>query len=346
MNYKDYYKVLGVKKSAAKDEIKKAYRSLARKYHPDVNADDPAAAKRFKEIGEAYEVLGNEENRKLYDQLGAQWKNYKRSGGSSSDFNWQQWARSQRGGGPGAGFGSGAGQAGSAGAGYRTAADFFGGGDFSDFFEQIFGGGMSRGYQRQQRNRPGSGFREQAYDWGGRMSAEKGKDINAELAITLEEAWHGVEKNVRVKQKPIKIKIPAGIRSGRRLKLRERGHPGKNGGPAGDLYIKIDIKPHPVFSREEDDLYTNVDVSLYHLLLGGVVRVPTITGSVKIKVPPESQAGKVMRVAGHGMPVFQQEGKRGDLYVTLQALLPEKLTSREKELFKQLADIRGEKTAG
>ncbi|MDG5767985.1 J domain-containing protein [Balneolales bacterium ANBcel1] len=337
MNYKDYYKTLGVGKQASKDEIKKAYRKLARKHHPDVNPDDKGAAKKFNEISEAYEVLGNDENRKLYDQLGADWKHYKRAGeqggGQSGGFNWQQWARDQ-----------GAGRAGRQ---HRsqTGGDFFSGGDFSEFFEQVFGGGFGRSQQQQRRTRPGADFRDTAYQWGADTATRKGKDVNAELEISLEEAYKGVEKSVRVNKRPMKIKVPKGIPEGRKLKLRGKGLPGTNGGEAGDLYIRIKIKPHDVFTREGDDLYTTIDVGLYQLLLGGVVTVPTMTGNVKIKVPPESQPGKVMRIAGYGMPVLQSEEKKGHLYATLQVKLPEKLTGKEKKLFRELADIRGEKTA-
>lgn len=329
MNYKDYYSILGVKKGASKDEIKKAYRKLARKYHPDVNPDDKEAARKFNEIGEAYEVLSDDENRKLYDQVGADWKKYKQAGAQSGDFNWQQYARNQ--GGPGGRHTYS-----------RTAEDFFGGGDFSDFFEQIFGGGINRGQQRQRRARPGADFRDAGYGWDVRTESRKGKDITAELQITLEEAYHGTEKSVRLNKNQMKIKIPKGIYSGRRLKLKGRGQPGTGGGEPGDLYIKVTIKPHEVFTREDDDLYTNVEVSLYKALLGGTMEVPTMNGTVKIKVPAESQPGRVFRLRGYGMPVFQQEEKKGDLFATLQVRLPEKLSKKEKEMFRELAEIRKE----
>ncbi len=327
MNYKDYYNTLGVKKGASKEEIKKAYRRLARKYHPDVNPDDNSAVKKFNEISEAYEVLGNEENRKLYDQLGADWKRYKQSGGQSGDFNWQQWAQNQ---------GAGRRQH----AYTRSTEDFFSGGGFSDFFEQIFGGGMHGGAFHRQRTRPGADFEDHPYTWGSRTASEKGKDIHAELDITLEEAYRGVEKSVRVNKNQMKIKIPKGIHSGRRLKLKGRGHPGVRGGEPGDLYIKINVKPHDVFTRNNDDLNFIAEVGLYEAILGGVIEVPTMTGSVKIKVPPESQSGKVMRLAGYGMPVFQSENRKGDLFVTLQVVLPEKLSEKEKDLFRELEKLR------
>lgn len=330
MNYKDYYSTLGLKKNASKEEIKKAYRKLARKYHPDVNPDDDTAVKKFREISEAYEVLGNEENRKLYDQLGSDWKRYKQGGSQGADFNWQEWARSQ-------------GARNRQHAYSRSAEDVFGGGDFSDFFEQIFGGGFNMGQQGQRRARTGADFFDPSYGRGATHVPQKGKDIHAELDITLEEAYNGTEKSVRVNKKQMKIKIPKGIYDGRRLKLKGRGQSGSQGGEPGDLYIRINIRPHELFTRENDDLHATVNVSLYQMLLGGVTRVPTMTGSVKIKVPPESQPGKVMRLAGYGMPVFQSENRKGDLFVTLQVALPEKLNDKEKKLFRELADLRGEK---
>ncbi len=330
MNYKDYYSALGLKKNASKEEIKKAYRKMARKYHPDVNPDDATAVQKFKEISEAYEVLGNEENRKLYDQLGSDWKRYKQDGGQGADFNWQQWARSQ-------------GARNRQHAHSRSAEDFFRGGDFSDFFEQVFGGGSNMGQQGQRRTRTGTDFFEQSYGRGAGPVPQKGKDIHAELEITLEEAHKGTEKSVRVNKKQMKIKIPQGIYDGRRLKLKGRGQSGGQGGESGDLYIRINIRPHDVFTRENDDLHVTVNVGLYQMLLGGVISVPTMTGKVKIKVPPESQPGKVMRLAGYGMPVFQSENRKGDLFATLQVALPEKLSEDEKKMFRELADLRGEK---
>ncbi len=337
MNYKDYYKILGVNKDASKDEIKKAYRRMARKYHPDVNPDDKDSAKKFNEISEAYEVLSNDENRKLYDQVGADWKQYKRAkeqGGAqggpySGDFNWNQWAQNH-------------GTRGRRSGHTQTDNDIFSGGDFSDFFEQVFGGSFGRG---QQQRRTGADFRDNAYQKGTETGSNKGKDINAELEITLEEAFKGVEKSVRVNKNQMKIKIPKGIGDGRKLKMKGKGYPAQFGGEGGDLYIKVKIKPHEIFSRDGDDLYTTVETGLYQAVLGGVVKVPTMTGSVKIKIPPETQPGKVMRVAGYGMPSSKSGNKNGNLYATVQVTLPEKLSDKEKQLFKDLADIRGEKTA-
>lgn len=342
MDYKDYYSILGVKKGASKEEVKKAYRSKARKYHPDVNADSKEAAQKFKEISEAYEVLGNEENRKLYDELGANWKMYKQAGaqagstagsgrrGSPYDqAHWQQWSSRQQGGGSHA----------------RGGSEFFGSGDFSDFFEQFFGGaasgaGAGSGFNQSGSQESGGGFRE-AFRWGESSRSEKGKDIHAELPVTLEEVFAGTEKSVRVHKNQIKIRIPKGIPEGRKLKIKGRGGKGTGGAEAGDLYIRITCKPHEHFSREGDDLYTRISVSMYEALFGSVVSVPTISGSVKIRIPPQTQPGKMMRVAGHGMPVFQSKDRRGDLFVTIQVALPEQLTPEEEKFLREMAERRG-----
>lgn len=338
MNYKDYYSTLGVVKNASRDEIKKAYRRLARKHHPDVNPDDDTAAHTFKEISEAYEVLGNEENRKLYDQLGADWKRYKQAGGQQADFNWQNWARTQGARTQGARTGQHTHS--------RSTRDFFGGGDFSEFFDQVFGGGFHPEQHGQRHTRSGPDFRGKPFGNPAASVSQKGKDIHAELEITLKEAYKGTEKSVRVNKKQMKIKIPGGIHDGRRLKLKGRGSPGIRGGETGDLYIRIRVRPHERFVREEEHLHTTTNVGLYQMVLGGVVQVPTMTGKVKIKVPPESQPGKVMRLAGYGMPVFQSENRKGDLFVTLQVTLPEKLGNEEKKLFQELAARRSEDVSG
>lgn len=336
MEYKDYYKILGVNKNASQDEIKKAYRKLARKYHPDVNKDDDGAAKKFNEIQEAYEVLKNPEDRKLYDQVGANWKQYKQqNGGSTSDFDFNQWrdmggGRSRQrtyhfSGDPASGFGG--------------AEDH----PFSDFFETIFGRGFGGGgpsggtdpfSQRRQHNDPFSG--QQQYQ---QQQQQAGRDLNAALEITLQEAFKGVTKSVSIRGERIKVKIPAGIEDGQRLKITGRGDKGP-GGKAGNLFIKIQIKPHPKFRREGKDLYTDVPVDLYTAMLGGEIKVPTMSGSAKIKIPPETQPGKTFRLSGQGMPEFKKTEIRGDLYAKVDVQLPSNLTDEEKELFKQLQAMR------
>lgn len=343
MEYKDYYSILGVKKGASKEEVKKAYRSKARRYHPDVNADSEEASRKFKEISEAYEVLGNEENRKLYDELGANWKMYKQAGAGTgprhdrgrrgSAYDHMHWSSGQ--------------QAGRSQTGGRS--DFFGAGDFSNFFEQFFGGAASTQGAGSTFRQPGSresdgGFRE-SFRWGESSNQQKGKDIHAELPVTLEEMFSGTEKSVRVHKNQIKIRIPKGIPEGRKLKIKGRGNKGTGRAEAGDLYIKIVCKPHEQFTREGDDLYAKISVSLYEALFGSVVSVPTLSGSVKIRIPPQTAPGKMMRVAGHGMPVFQTKDRRGDLFVTIQVALPDKLSSEEEKFLRSMAERRGVRLA-
>ena len=331
MKYKDYYKILEVSKSATAEEIKKSYRRLARKYHPDVNKDDPQAEKKFKELQEAHEVLGNPENRKLYDQVGSNWKNYKNSGaqpgGAGGGFDWSDFMRQQQ----------------AANSGRRQRAyqyqnrggqDPFGGGSggFSDFFESIFGGGFENqrsygggAYSQQNRQQPtGTG---------------KHKDVNAELDITLAEAYNGSSKTFSFQGERLKITIPPGITDGKKLKLTGKGKRGKSGN-AGDMYITIKVKPESTFEQKGLNLYCDVHVDLYTAVLGGTANVPTPTDSVKIKIPAETQSGKTFRLAKLGMPEFRNEEKRGDLYARVMIDIPENLSEKEITLFKELASIR------
>lgn len=328
MEFRDYYSILGVKKGASKDEIKKSYRKLARKYHPDVNPNDSEALKKFKQVGEAYEVLSNDENRKLYDQAGADWKRYKQAGAQSGDFNWQQWANRQR--------------AQKHQHAYSQSGETpFGAEDFSDFFEHIFGGGQP--FRHSQKRGASSGpFGGAPFEWQTQTppKPEKGKDLSATLEITLEEAYEGTEKSVRLNKEQIKIKIPKGIKSGKKLKLKNRGGPGARGGVCGDMYITVVVRPHDVFQREENDLYTETDVGLFQALMGGTATIPALSGKVKIKIPPGSQPGKVMRLKGFGMPVFGKEEQKGDLYVTINVQLPENLSEQEKELIRKWEKLR------
>lgn len=321
MEYKDYYKILGVDRNATQKEIKAAYRKLAREYHPDVNPDDPTAQERFKEINEAYQVLGDPEKRKKYDELGANWRQWERMGGRPEDFDWSQWTTT----GPG---------------GQRVYVrygtpedleDLFGGGfgGFSDFFEQIFGGI--------------GGFRPTP-DIGGwqRPSArpQKGRDIEQPVEITLEEAFHGTKRLVQMNGHRIEASIPRGVKTGSRVRIRGQGMPGSAGAPPGDLYLKVKVKPHPTFKQKGDDLYVDVEVPLYTALLGGEVRVPTLTGSVMLTIPPETQNGQTFRLAGQGMPKLKNPQERGDLFARVKVKLPRNLTSREKELIRQLKALR------
>lgn len=338
MEYKDYYKTLGVDKKASQDEIKKAYRRLARKYHPDANANDPEAEKKFKDISEAYEVLSDPEKRKLYDQVGSNWKQYQQQGAGAGDMDWQQWGRQQAGGGPGSG--------------YRTYTytnrgdvdmeDLFGGDSpFSEFFETLFGGGGAgaAGRSADPFAERTSRRSRRAGRSGGRQAAP-GQDVEAEMSVSLEDVYHGTERTFELNGEHIKVKVPAGIRHGQKLKLSGRGQQGMMSGQRGDLYIKINIEPHSTFTREGDDLYTTVPVDLYTAVLGGSAKVPTLSGkTVKIKIPEGTQQGKTFRLSGQGMPVFKNPKKHGDLYARVEVQIPEKLSKKEKELFQQLATM-------
>ncbi|MEX0686461.1 MAG: DnaJ C-terminal domain-containing protein [Balneolales bacterium] len=319
MEYKDYYKTLGVTKKASQDEIKKAYRKLAAKYHPDVNPDNKEAEIKFKEVSEAYEVLKNPEDRKMYDQMGSDWKQYKRSGGQAQDFNWQEWQQRSRG--PNQRTYS-----------YQGSPGFenqFGGeSPFSDFFESFFGGrtgGFGTDPRTGQRQGP---------------IQVKGRDLNAELDITLDDAYHGSHKSFMINGQRIKIKIPPGIENGKRLKLKGKGEPSHGGGPAGDLFIKIRITSHELFRRDGENLHIELPISLYTAVFGGKANVPTPGGELKIKIPPETQPGKTLRLTGRGMPKADNSKERGNLYVKLMVKIPENLTSKEMELFKKLAELR------
>ena len=316
MAYIDYYKVLGVGKNATQDDIKKAFRKLARKYHPDLNPNDPSAKDKFQEINEANEVLGDPEKRKKYDEYGEHWKHADefekqkqqygtggfggRAGGFGSDGNGSYWYSSNG----EEGFGGGGGCGGNA-------------VGFSDFFEELFGHrGAGAGSGR------GAGFR--------------GQDYNAELQLSLREAAVTHKQVLNVNGKNIRITVPAGIANGQTIKLRGHGAPGVNGGPDGDLYITFVIPDDPVFKRLGNDLYVTAPLNLYTAVLGGEETVDTLDGKVKLKVKPETQNGTKVRLKGKGFPVYKEEGKFGDLIVTYNITIPTNLTEHQKELFRQL----------
>jgi len=324
MEYKDYYKILGVDKTASEDEIKKAYRKLARKYHPDVNPNDKASEEKFKEINEAYEVLSDAEKRKKYNQFGSQWKQYTSAGGRPEDFDWRQWA-------------SGAGN--STGGTYtRTVSpeefeQMFGGGSgggFSDFFETLFGGlaGM-RGASQSNRGRTYT------------TRPRKGRSSEHKLQISLEEAFHGTTRMLTWDDgRRIEAKIPPGVKTGSKVRLRGQGEPGVAGGEPGDLFLKIEVLPHPIFKREGDDLKRKISVDLYDAILGGEVDVSSIDKTVKLRIPPGTNNGKVLRLRGLGMPKLKNPKQRGDLYVTVDVKLPQNLSKKEKQLFEELRNLR------
>jgi curved DNA-binding protein len=292
MEFIDYYKILGIDKNASEEDIKKAYRKLARKLHPDLNPNDKDAHQKFQQVNEANEVLSDPEKRKKYDTYGKDWQHadqfeqQKRSGGQSQSAGGQQ---------------------------FYGEAD----GDFSSFFESMFGG---------------SGRRSQA--------KFRGQDYNAELKLNLTDAVHTHQQTLTVNGKNIRITIPAGIENGQVIKLKGYGAPGVNGGPAGDLYISFSITAHPQFKRSGNDLYTTVKIDLYTAILGGDTTIETLTGKVKLTVKPETQPGTKIRLKGKGFPVYKKEGEFGDLYVTYEVVLPANLSEEQKRLFTELSKLK------
>ncbi len=315
MEYKDYYKVLGVDKKAKDKEIKRAFRRLARQCHPDVNPDDPQAEERFKEINEAYEVLGDSDKRQKYDQLGSDWQRWQTTGGRPGDFDWSRWATGAAGNGVHVRYGT-----------PDDLEDLFGGGSpFSDFFSQVFGGmGGARG-------RGTGGYQYQ-------VRPQRGQDLEQPIEISLEEACRGTSRVLDKAGQRFEVKIPAGARTGTRVRMRGQGGAGGAGGPAGDLYLRVSVRPDPRFERTGDDLHTIVGVDLYTLVLGGEVRVPTITGDVVLTVPAGTHNGRTFRLRGKGMPRLRHPAEHGDLFAKLEVRLPTELTSRQKELFEELRD--------
>ncbi len=294
MEYIDYYKVLGLEKNAKNEDIKKAYRKLARKHHPDLNPDDKEAHKKFQQINEANEVLSDPDKRKKYDQYGKDWKH-------AEQF---EQARQQQHRNTGDGRG-------------ESFYDFESGGDFSDFFESMFGRSSHRSHGGQAKFR--------------------GQDVHAELKINLTDAYKTHQQTFNINGKNIRITIPAGIADGQAIKLKGYGGSGVNGGPNGDLYITFVINNNTRFTRSGNDLYTTEKLDLYTALLGGEKTIETLDGKLKLKVNPETQNGTRVRLKGKGFPVYKNEGQFGDLFVTYEIKLPTNLTPKQKELFEELA---------
>ena len=317
MDYKDYYKILGVEKTASEKEIKSAFRKLARTHHPDVNPNDPQAEARFKEINEAHEVLSDPEKRAKYDQLGADWRRWQQAGGPG-DFNWGQWTAGPGGQRVHVQYGT-----------PEDLQDLFGGGSpFSDFFTSIFGG-VGGGNPRRR-----AGGRPQGFEY--QPQPQSGQDLEQEVDISLHEAYSGTTRLLNKDGRRLEVKIPAGAKSGTRVRVRGEGAPGMAGGGAGDLYLRVKVADDPRFERKGDDLYTTAPVDLYTAILGGEVSVPTLSGSVSLRIPAGSQNGKTFRLRGQGMPRLRQPNERGDLYARLDVRLPTTLTDRQRELFEEL----------
>ncbi len=322
MDYKDYYKTLGVSKTAENDEIKKAYRKLARKYHPDMNQGNKDAEEKFKEVNEAYEVLSDPEKRKKYDRFGAQWQQYERAGGRPEDFDWSQWRSSQ----PGGSYSRTISQ--------EELEQMFGGGlgGFSDFFETLFGGGMGRRAAGQGTN----------YNRGQRAARpQRGHDIEQTIQVSLEDAYHGTTTSLQYQDgRRIDAKIPPGVKTGSKIRLGGQGETGFSGGQSGDLFLKVEVRPHSLFQRDGDDLKVNLDVDLYTVILGGSVSVPTLERPVELSIPPGTANGKTFRLRGLGMPNLRNPEQHGNLYATVQVQLPKNLSDEEKQLFEKLKHLR------
>jgi curved DNA-binding protein len=296
MDFIDYYKILELDKTATEADVKKAYRKQARKYHPDLNPNDNAAKLKFQQINEANEVLSDPEKRKKYDAYGKDWKhaeefekagqrpgNQRRYSGQSND-------------------------------------DSFGGHDFSDFFESMFGGAGPTG--------------------SGRRTAFKGQDFNAELHLDLKDVYQTHKQTLTVNGKNIRLTIPAGVENDQTIKISGHGSPGANNGPAGDLYITFSITNSTKFKRDGNNLYTEVDLNFYTAVLGGEVTIDTFDGKAKLVIKPETQNGTKVKLKGKGFPVYKKEGEFGDLYVTYRISVPVNLSEKEKELFKELSNLR------
>ena len=293
MDFMDYYKILGVPKSSKPEEIKKAFRKLARKHHPDLNPNDKEAEKKFKEINEANEVLSNEVDRKKYDEYGKDWKH-------ADSFEAAKNRQQQTGNNAGQQFNGG---------------EY--GGDFSDFFGSMFGGGRQSGNAK---------FR--------------GQDVQASLNLKLSDAYTSQQQTFTVNGKNIRLTFPAGIEDGQIIKLAGYGSSGMNGGPKGDLYITFSIQNDTKFRRQGDNLYSTMTIDLYTALLGGEILVDTFDGAVKLKIAPETSSGATVKLKGKGFPVYKKEGSFGDLFINYQVTLPTQLTEEEKKLFDELKKLR------
>ncbi|MGE5224867.1 MAG: DnaJ C-terminal domain-containing protein [Omnitrophica WOR_2 bacterium] len=308
MEYKDYYKILGVERKASEEDIKRVYRKLALKYHPDRNPGDKKAEEKFKEINEAYQVLSDPTKRARYDQLGDSYANWQQRG-NPGGFNWDQWTTRQ---------------GGNTRVEYGNLDEILGGG-FSDFFRQIFGD-----FSQAQAGRAGR---------TGRQSQAK-PSYEQELTISLQEAFQGSTRRIDVDGKRLDVKIPAGSKTGTKVRVADALE--VNGsGQKGDLFLVIQVTDDPHFERKGDDIYTDAPVDLYTAVLGGEITVTTLSGNVVLRIPPGTQPGQTFRLSGRGMPHLKNPQSKGDLFVHAKVKIPRNLSAQQQELFKQLARSGG-----
>ncbi len=312
MEYRDYYKILGVERNATEAEIKSAFRKLALQYHPDRNPGNKQAEEKFKEINEAYEVLSDAEKRSRYDQLGDSYSNWQQRG-APGNFNWNDWTSA-----PGGGVHFDVGDL----------QDILGGaGGFSDFFNTIFGG------------LGGAAGAPQATRQGTRRQQARPATYQQDVQITLDEAYRGADRTVVVDGRRLQMKIPAGAKTGTKVRMSGAGPAGPNGSPS-DIYLNIQVLPDPRFERQEDDLYTDVNIDLYTAVLGGETRIATLDGNVVLTIPAGTQPGQTFRLTGRGMPHLRAPSTKGDLYARTKVQIPRNLSQEQKKLFEQLARLK------
>jgi curved DNA-binding protein len=303
MDYKDYYQILGVQRSASADDVRKAYRKLAMQFHPDRNPGNKQAEEKFKEINEAYQVLSDQQKRARYDQLGSAYSNWQQRGGSPNDFDWSQW------------FGGQPGASGGTRVEYGDLNDLFGQDVFSDFFRSIFGGAAGSRAATSTRSRQAPAYQQP-------------------ISISLEEAYHGTTRTLQSDDRQLQVRIPAGVKTGSKVRV-------AGGGPQGlDLYLIVEVEPDPRFERQGDDLRGSATVDVFTAILGGEAEVETLNGTVKLKVPAGTQPEQVFRLAGRGMPRLRSSQNKGDLFVRLKVRVPKQLSEKQRSLLGEAARLK------
>jgi curved DNA-binding protein len=304
MEYRDYYKTLGVPRDASAADIKNAYRKLAMQYHPDRNPGDKKAEEHFKEINEAYQVLSDSQKRERYDQLGDSYSQWQQNGAPEGGFDWSRWTAQQQSGGQAVDFN-----------------DIFGEGGFSDFFSSIFGGANIGNINQGVRGRTSRRASPAAYQ--------------QQVTISLREAYSGTTRILQLADRRVEVKIPAGAKTGTRIRVPASATKGAQG--SADIMLIVDVAEDPLFEREGNDLHTQVQVDMFKAALGGESEVQTMTGNVLLKIPPGTQSDQVFRVSGRGMPLLKDSGSKGDLYIRVKIQIPRQLSDRQKSLLEEAA---------